>query len=101
MYEASCLGMNGGLELNELSCRGGPRESFTNGEEVDGSSGRRRIELTVIESDLPRVTLRKEGRGVESCWIALRASGYNRDHFAGQFHTCSRRRTHSMEERRS
>ena len=72
VYEASCLGTNGWLDLNGISCGRGPRESPTEGEEVDDSSRRRRIELAAIESDLPRVTLRKEGRGVESCRIPPR-----------------------------
>ena len=61
VYEASCLGMNGGLGLNEGTCGRGPMESLADGEDVEDSSRRRRIGLAVMESDIPRVTLRNEG----------------------------------------
>ena len=96
MYEASCLGTNGGLGLDSRSCGRGPRESFIEGEDVDDSSRRRRIELVVIESEVPRVTLRNEGWGVGSSWTAPRKSRYSGDHFAGQFQASFKTRICSM-----
>ena len=60
VYGASCLGTNGGLELDGSSCGRGPRESLADGEDVEDSSRRRRIESAVMGSDVPRVTLHNQ-----------------------------------------
>jgi hypothetical protein len=40
VYEASCLGTNGGFDVDGDSCGRGPKESLTEGEDVDDSQRR-------------------------------------------------------------
>ena len=53
--------MNGGFDGEGDSCGRDPKESLAEGEDVDDSLRRARIDSAVIASDVPSVTLRTEG----------------------------------------
>ena len=53
--------MNKRFDVDGDSCGRGPKESLTEGEDVDESSRRTCMDSTVIASDVPSVTLHPEG----------------------------------------
>ena len=61
VYEVSCSGMNKRSDVDGDSCGRGPKESLTEGEDVDESSRRTCMDSTAIASDVPSVTLPTEG----------------------------------------